>query len=92
MLKKDLITSVAEETGEPETRIRRILETTASVVLTALAGGASVMLLGLGRLSVVRRGEKKARHMVSGEPVMVPPRNVAKLRPSDAVNAAINPK
>lgn len=91
MLKHELISSVAEVTGKTETAVREVLEATTDIVLTALAGGASVMLLGLGKLSVVSRGAKQARHMVTGDPVTVPPRKVAKLRPSDAVSAAINP-
>ena len=91
MLKRDLITSVAEVTGENEVTVRKVFEATTDVVLTALAGGASVMLLGLGKISVTRRGEKTARHMVSGARVTVPARNAAKLRCSDAVHAAINP-
>lgn len=90
MLKKHLISSVAVLAGESESTIRKIFEATTSVVLTTLASGSSVMLLGIGKLSVVRRGPKSARHMVSGERVVVPARNVAKLRPSEAVHDAIN--
>lgn len=90
MLKKDLIREVAEKTGESEPLVRRLLEAATSAVLTALAGGASVMIMGLGKLSVSHRGAKKARDMVTGEPVIVPPRNVVRLRPSVAVHEAIN--
>ena len=91
MLKRELITEVAEASGHNETVVRQVFEAITSSVLTSLAGGASVMLLGLGKLSVVHRGPKKARHMKTGEVVIVPPRKVAKLRPSDATHAAINP-
>lgn len=91
MLKKDLIKEVARASGHSEKVVREILEAAYTRVLTALAGGASVMLLGLGKLSVVRRGEKRARDLRTGQVVMVPPRNVVTLRPSDSVNEAINP-
>lgn len=91
MLKKDLLKSVAAASGHSEKLVREILEATTSVVLTALAGGSSVMLLGLGKLSVVARGEKKARNLHTGETVLVPPRKVAVLRQSDAVHDAVNP-
>jgi len=90
MLKKDLIREVAILVDEEETLVRRVLESTTTAVLTALAGGASVMLLGLGKLNVARRGAKKARDMVTGEVVIVPPRNVVRLRPSVGVHEAIN--
>jgi nucleoid DNA-binding protein len=91
MLKKDLLKEVAELSGHPEKLVREILEATKSAALTALSSGKSVMLLGLGKLSVVHRGEKKARDLHSGAAVIVPPRNVAVLRPSDAVRDVINP-
>lgn len=90
MLKKDLLKAVAERTGHPEALVRELLEATTTVVLTALAGGASVMLLGLGKLSVVQRGEKKARNLHTGEVVTVPPRKVGVLRQSDALGDAVN--
>ena len=91
MLKKDLLKQVAESSGHPEKLVREILEATKAAALTALSGGKSVMLLGLGKLSIVRRGAKKARNLHTGEVVTVEPRNVAVLRPSDAVRDAINP-
>lgn len=91
MLKKDLLKAVAAASGQSEKLVREILEATTGVVLTALSGGASVMLLGLGKLSVVSRGEKKARNIHTGETVLVAPRKVAVLRQSDAVHDAVNP-
>jgi nucleoid DNA-binding protein len=91
MLKKDLLKQVAETSGHSEKLVREILEATKAAALTALAGGKSVMLLGLGKLSIVRRGAKKARNLHTGATVTVEPRNVAVLRPSDAVRDAINP-
>lgn len=91
MLKKDLLTEVAAASGHPEKLVREILAGTTAVVLSALAGGRSVMLLGLGKLSTHRRGAKTARNLHTGESVTVAPRNVAMLRPSDAVRDAINP-
>lgn len=90
MLKKELIKEVAQLTGQTEKLVREVTEAVLSAVLTKLAGGTSVMLLGLGKLSVTRRGEKKARNIHNGDVVIVPPRNVATLRASDAVNDAIN--
>lgn len=91
MLKKDLHIAVSLLSGQPEQIVREVLDAVTSTVLMALAGGTSVMLLGLGKLSVVHRGAKKSRHMVTGEPVIVAPRNAATLRASVAVREAINP-
>jgi len=90
MLKKDLIGAVAIQAGETPTRTRRILAALSQVVKDAIAGGDSVMLAGLGKLVVRRRGERQARNMVTGEQMLVPARNVVVLNPSVGVTAAAN--
>ena len=90
MLKKDLIKEVAQHSGQTEKLTREMLESVLTVVLTKLSHGTSVMLLGLGKLSVRHRGEKTARNIHTGAKVVVPSRNVAVLRASDAVHDAIN--
>lgn len=90
MLKKELIKDVANTSGHTEKAVREVFEATVEEVLRVLAAGDSVMLMGLGKVSVVRRGEKKARNIHDGSVVMVPPRNVPVLRPSDAMHTAVN--
>lgn len=90
MLRKELIKEVANTSGHTEKIVREVFEATVTQVLQTLAHGHSVMLLGLGKISVVRRGEKKARNIHDGSVVMVPPRNVPVLRPSDALHIAVN--
>lgn len=90
MLKKDLIKTVAGLSGHTEISVREIMDATLTAVLTSLAGGTSVMLLGLGKVSVRQRGERVARNIHTGEKVAVPPRKVALFKSSDALNAAVN--
>ena len=90
MLKKELIKEVALHSGQTEKLTREMLGSVLSVVLTKLSHGTSVMLLGLGKLSVRRRGERVARNIHTGAKVMVAPRNVVVLSASDAVHDAIN--
>ena len=90
MLKKDLIKAVAEKSGHTEKTVRELIEVINAVVHSAVASGGSAMLLGLGKLSVSRRGEKTARNLHTGEKVMVPPRNVVTFRPSESLNDAVN--
>lgn len=92
MLKKDLIKAVATEANQTERATREIFDAIERVVARTIAAGQSVMLLGLGKLSVSRRGPKKARDMVTGKPVVVPERNVVLLRPSEGLSAAANQK
>lgn len=90
MLKRDLIKEAAAESGQTQEATRAVVEALEKVVLRTIAAGRSVMLLGLGKLVTSRRGEKKARNLHTGAAVVVPPRTVALLRPSDALTAAAN--
>jgi nucleoid DNA-binding protein len=90
MLKKDLIKAVAQSADETEVRVRRVMGALEQVVKAAIAGGESVMLAGLGKLMPRPRGAKRARNMVTGESVMVEPRTVVLLKPSDGLLAAAN--
>lgn len=90
MLKKDLIKMVAGLSGHTEKAVREIMDAMLTAVLTSLAGGTSVMLLGLGKFSVRQRGERVARNIHTGEKVIVEPRKVALFKSSDALNAAVN--
>jgi DNA-binding protein HU-beta len=90
MKKHELTDKTAEATGQTRGVVRQILDAAADVTRAALARRDDVFLFGLGKLSVVRRGEKVARHMTSGERVIVPARNVAHFRPSESVDRAAN--
>lgn len=90
MLKKDLIKNVAALTGHPQNTVREILDGMCDVTTATLVSGDSVMLAGLGRLSVSRRGPKKARNLKTGEAVIVPARNAILMSPSDGLVKAVN--
>ncbi len=90
MLKNELIKRVAFVSGQPSGVVRGVLDATSAVVRRAVSKGESVMLFGLGKIKVVERGEKMARNIWTGESVVVPPRKVVVLQPSDPLNEAAN--
>lgn len=90
MLKIELIKRVSFVSGRTEETVRDVLDATMAVVRRAVSKGDSVMLFGLGKIKVVQRGEKQARNIHTGEPVVVPPRKVVVLQPSDPLNEAAN--
>lgn len=90
MKKAELITAVAERSGYAKTVVAEVLATTSDVAREAVARHEDVFLFGVGKMGVVWRGEKKARDMHKGEPVVVPPRHVVVFRPSDSFDAAAN--
>lgn len=89
MKKHELIDRVADVTGQPKVTVRTVLDAACDVVHVAIKT-EPVFLMGLGKLSVVRRGEKHARNMRTGEPVIVPERNGIHFAPSTGLMRALN--
>lgn len=92
VLKHDLIRETADEAGHPHRVVREVLDAAASVARAAIARGESVMLMGLGKLHAVQRGEKRGRNLRTGEVVLVPPRKAVLLQPSESLVDAANHK
>lgn len=88
MLKNQLIKTVSKQTGVNSDQVRLVIESLRSNVLQAIKNGEEVMLLGIGKLSISRRGPKQARNIWTKEQVIVPPRNVPVFRPSVALTEA----
>ena len=90
MIKKDLIDNVSALSGKPKTVVREVLDALCDVSTAALATGDAVMLAGLGKVSVSRRGEKRARNLKTGDVIIVPPRNAILFAASDSLLKAVN--
>jgi DNA-binding protein HU-beta len=90
MKKHEIIDDVATQTGHTRSVVRQVLDAAADATRAALSRGEGVFIFGLGKLSVVSRGEKTARHMVTGAKVIVPARRVVVYRPSESVDQAAN--
>lgn len=90
MLKNELIKIVSKETGIATEQVRLVMESIGKHAIAAIERGDDVMLLGLGKISVSKRGPKQARNIWTKEAVVVPPRRVAVFRPSAALAKAAN--
>lgn len=92
MIKAEFIKRVAKVSGESQVAVRGVLDAAAAVTCKAVSRGESIHLFGIGKLTVVARGEKRARNLHTGEVVMVPPRNVVTYQPSDVITRFANPQ
>lgn len=90
MLKAELIKRTAYVSGKSQENVRSVLDAMVAVVKRAVSKGEPVMLAGVGKLYVAQRGEKQARNIRTGETVIVPPRKVVLLQPSDSLTASAN--
>lgn len=92
MKKCELIDNVSRVSGQPKVAVRSVLDATCDVVHVAIAQGDAVSLAGLGKMSVVKRGEKMARNIHTGEKVLVPARKAVRFEPSVGLVKAANAK
>lgn len=90
MLKKNLIDAVASDTGISKKDTRRVMDSIVAITRKHLVAGGDVMLFGLGKLHVVKRGPKVARNIHTGEKVIVPPRLAVVMAPNDAIVKEVN--
>jgi DNA-binding protein HU-beta len=85
MKKGELIRAVSRRTKQSQENTRATLDAVMEVALEAMRNHGSVMLMGLGKLVTYSRAARPARHMVTGEKVLVPARRVPHLRFSAAM-------
>lgn len=86
---RDLVTEVAERCEVPKRVADRVVRETVARIETAVINGESVRLLDLGTFKVVTRKAKVARHLVTGEPILVPERAAVKFAPSAGLRRAV---
>lgn len=91
MKKHELIDKVSDVTGQPKVTVRSVLDAACDVVRFTLIK-EPVFLMGLGKLTAVDRGEKRARDIRTGETVVVPPRKGIHFAPSTGLMKAVNAK
>ena len=90
MLKNQLIKAVSKDAGVPTDSVRKVFDSLSAHIIRCARAGADVFVLGLGKLTVSRRGKKTARNIWTGERVIVPERNVPVLKPSATLTRAVN--
>jgi DNA-binding protein HU-beta len=74
--KKELIDALSEQTGQAKNVTEAFIDALGPAVQKALAGGAEVVLPGLGKLSVKARAAKAGRNPKTGEAITIAARKV----------------
>ena len=88
--KARLIGATSLLSGHNQQVVREVHDATYKVIAASLANGVMPYLLGLGKLSVMRREAREGRDIRRGMAVMVSARNVLSFRPSAPLKAAVN--
>jgi len=90
MNKADLISDVADKTGEAKTKVAEIVDAVFDAVTHALKSQVEVRIPNFGVFVVVEAAARKARNPQTGEEVKVPPSRRARFRPGKALKDAID--
>ena len=73
-----------------KTQSAQIIDTLFELIKQSLQNGEDVLVSGFGKFSVKGKHGHRGRNPQTGEPMMLPPRNVVTFRCSDVLRAAMN--
>lgn len=81
MTKRDIVVSIAEETGLKQIDVKRIVQAVFDRITSALKQGERVELRNFGIFRIRERRGRKGRNPRTGEEVLIPPRKVVDFKP-----------
>lgn len=76
MTKKELIDSVASQTGMGTSETAKTIETFIKTLKTSVMAGKPIFIRGFGTFEMKRKAARKARNIKTGEEIMVPERKM----------------
>lgn len=89
MNRNELVSAVADRSGQPRTVVEEVLGVLGEVVGDALVAGQKVTLPGLLTAERVERSERLGRNPQTGEPITIAASSGVKLTPVSALKAQV---
>ncbi|MDZ7923501.1 MAG: HU family DNA-binding protein [Marinagarivorans sp.] len=89
MLKTDLVTIVAQQTGLNQRQASECVASFIEQITNALARGESVNLMGFGRFSLKHTAKRQGRHPKTGETITIAAHNGAAFKAGTAFKLAV---
>lgn len=90
MNKQDLTARIAEDTGLTKVTAWAALESALEGITMALKKGESVTLVGFGTFKAADRPARTGRNPMTGAPLRISRRRVARFTPGKGLKAALN--
>ncbi|GHU55368.1 DNA-binding protein HU [Clostridia bacterium] len=88
MNKSDLVSAVAEKTGQKKTQVTPVVDAIFDAITNALAEGDKVQLIGFGTFEVRERAERNAINPRTKEPITIPATKVPVFKAGSALKDA----
>ncbi|SEM44249.1 DNA-binding protein HU-beta [bacterium A37T11] len=89
MNKADIIAQIAADAGISKAQAEKAVNSFTTTVTKSLKKGEPVILVGFGRFSVVKYSARKGRHPVTGEPLKIKAKKVAKFKAGHLLTDAV---
>ena len=89
MKKDELVTALAEASGETKAAVSKMLDALGGVSESALKGGKSVTLPGIGKIEAVEKPAREVRNPQTGEKKMAEAHTAPKFKFSTTFKTAI---
>ena len=81
LTKKDLVLTVARETGITQVDVKRVIQRTLDHLIESLKAGKTIELRNFGVFKVRQRAPRRGRNPKTGQEVPVPPKRVVVFKP-----------
>ncbi len=88
--RKDLVTSVAEKTGQPRAKVTASVDAVFKALEDALQGGYEIRLTGFGVFVVRERKAGKGRDPRTGAEIDIPASRTVRFRPGKQLKSALD--
>lgn len=92
MNKSELLSAIASSTGLTKDQVNGVLDKYNEIVINKVLEDKEFTVLGLGKIKVVRRAERKAFNPKTKEPIVIPSVDAPKFSFARAVKAKIAEK
>lgn len=89
-IKPEIVAQIAEQSGYTQATTKVILDTTLSVITSALAEGYDVSFKDFGVFTVKHCKERKGRNPKTGEKLTIPAKKVPSFKAGKGLKEAVN--
>ncbi|UCG11794.1 MAG: integration host factor subunit alpha [Deltaproteobacteria bacterium] len=90
LTRADIAKAIRKQAGQPKQQSADLVDSVFNIIKHQLENGEDVLISGFGKFSVKERRERKGRHPVTGEPMMLPPRKVVTFKCSGRLKNKLN--
>ena len=90
LTKADIVASIAEQNGLPNTTSSEIVETLLEIIKKSLESGEDVLISGFGKFCVKKKKERKGRNPSTGDDMMLAPRRIVTFKWSRKLKDMVN--